>query len=271
MDAGPLIPDGTVNLSTVGDLDPLVLGLWGARADRIWFAGGARARNGRLLARLDSGQIRRIPTPPGQSLWWVWGADEDTLYACGETGTMLASTAGVWRTQPTGLAPQTTLWGVWGANRADIWAVGGSISLGADKAILIRSQGDGRWTRIQDPAFPSDANFFKVWGSGPDDVHIVGEGGVAVHWNGERFTRTDAPTEATLFTVRGQPGGPVIAVGGVETGVAFRWSGTAWVEDDLPVGVPALNGVYVRTDGTAVAVGARGLKKQSFRASYARA
>ncbi|MEZ4469167.1 MAG: hypothetical protein R3F43_33200, partial [bacterium] len=101
-------------------------------------------------------------------------------------------------------------------------------------------------------------NLYKVWGTGPDDVHLVGEGGVALHWDGQRFTRLDADTAEVLFTVHGQPGGPVLAVGGLTAGVVRRLDAGRWVDDGAPA-APPLNGDFVRPDGTALVTGARGI------------
>jgi hypothetical protein len=48
-------------------------------------------------------------------------------------------------------------------------------------------------------------------------------------------------------------------VGGLSSAVALRWRGDGWQPEALPEGVPALSGVFVRLDGTAVAAGSRGV------------
>ena len=101
-------------------------------------------------------------------------------------------------------------------------------------------------------------NLYKVWGTGPDDVHLVGEGGIALRWDGTQFTRIDTETREILFTVHGRANGPILAVGGLSESIVRRFDGTAWVDDGAPAAVP-LNGVYVRPDGSAWVSGARGL------------
>jgi hypothetical protein len=128
---------------------------------------------------------------------------------------------------------------------------------GGPKGVVLRSAGDGHWRRVDDPALPADLNLYKVWGDGPDDVFIVGEGGLTVRWDGTSFRRVQAPVPDLLFTVSGRPGGPVLAVGGIDDGHVVRWDGGAWVDDEPPA-VPALSGVFVQADGSARVVGARG-------------
>ncbi|MEZ4465337.1 MAG: hypothetical protein R3F43_12885 [bacterium] len=89
--------------------------------------------------------------------------------------------------------------------------------------MVLRSTGTAP-RRILDPALPwripddefAGLNLYNL-GRGPDDVHLVGEGvGAPPGWL--RFTRLDADTAEVLFTVHGQPGGPVLAVGGPDGG-----------------------------------------------------
>lgn len=249
-DAAPLV-------AVPGDLRPLVLGVWGAAADAVWFVGGQPGPYGRLVARFDGAAVARENAPPGPGLWWVFGLDAERVWACGQGGVILARRGDRWVEEPSGLPDTTVLWGLWASGSDDLWAVGGSTVPGGPKGVLLRSAGDGTWRPVEDPALPTDANLFKVWGSGPDDVHIVGDRGVALHWNGSAFRRVDTAEPELLFTVHGRVGGPVLTVGGTARGGVWRWA-EGWQPEALPEGTPGLNGVFVRADGTAIATGAFG-------------
>jgi len=97
-----------------------------------------------------------------------------------------------------------------------------------------------------------------VWGRADNDVFFVGEAGVILHWDGAAFTREKSGIESLLFTVHGGPNGPVLAVGGTTDGVILRWSDSGWLREATPENIPPLSGIFVRPDGTAVAVGDRG-------------
>jgi hypothetical protein len=64
-----------------------------------------------------------------------------------------------------------------------------------------------------------------VGGSSPADVWLVGDGGVARHWNGTSLVVRDAPG-APDFAWVDAAGGTVTAL--ARNGVVWRWSGTTW-------------------------------------------
>jgi hypothetical protein len=258
VDARTPLPDAAPEAATWGEvtLGPLVLSAWGPSPNEVFFAGGSPV-NGGFIGRLVGDHIEAEDIPPGPALWWVWGADRDSVRAAGEGGRLLRRTSDGWVAESTGLSDRAQLWGGFSPTPDDHWAVGGAVRRGGEKGIVLRKRGDGPWALVTDPAFPTETNLFKVWGTGPDDVHLVGEAGVAIHWDGRAFKRFATPDPELLFTVHGRAGGPVLAVGGVTAGRVLRLEGEAWVDDGAPA-VPALNGVFVRPDGSALMSGTNG-------------
>ncbi len=237
----------------VVEVMPVVLAAWDS-GERLYFAGGEPGPAGGLLAYTEDGVLHRAQVPPGPALWWVWGISDDLVWSCGAGGRILALRDGRWVEESTGLPEGAVLWGLWGSGPRNLWAVGGSPRPDGPKGIVMRSQGDGVWYRVQDGSLPDDVNLFKVWGASRDEVHIVGERGVAVLHEPSGYHRVHTGVDDQLTTVHGTPGGAVYAVGGLRAGVALRWSGAAWV-DVSPRDTPPLSGIYVREDGVAIAVG----------------
>jgi hypothetical protein len=72
-----------------------------------------------------------------------------------------------------------------------------------------------------------------VWGSGPNDVWVVGLsrdngfGGTAFHWDGAAWRRGDVGTVPPLVAVSGQGADDVWAVG--DHGGVARWNGSIWL------------------------------------------
>lgn len=270
----PPIIDGLIS---VAETEPAWLGVWGDGA--TIFAAGGTADRGRI-ARIEGDALTYEATPDGPHLWWIFGADGDHLWAVGADGRILRRGAdATWAAEASDAPPNTVLWGVWGSSATDLWAVGGTDRPSGPRGVVLRSAGDGQWTRVIDPALPLEdpadefagLNIYKVWGTGPDDVHLVGEGGLALHWDGARFSQLDTDTREILFTVHGRAGGPILAVGGLSGSVVRRFDGEAWIDDGAPAAVP-LNGVFVRPDGSAWVSGARGLlMRRSPEGTWARA
>ncbi len=85
---------------------------------------------------------------------------------------------------------------------------------------------------VTDPTFPeppvppASIWFLGVWGSGPDDIFVVGQPGLIFHWNGTGWQQEESGTTAPLTDVWGDGAGTVYATG--HGGVILRRSGGIW-------------------------------------------
>lgn len=139
-----------------------------------------------------------VPLNPPANIFLVngaWGrADDDFWIAVrsGSTGGGLHHWAGAWVTS---LPAPAQLMAVWGAPGGEVWAVGL-----ASQIWHVRL--DGGVETLDAGAMTS---WNAVWGTSDDDVFIVGGAnlrGVATHWDGRAFTRTDVSSRA-LFALHG--------------------------------------------------------------------
>ncbi len=111
----------------------------------------------------------------------VYVADSYEAFAVGDNGTILHSDGPEWTQMLSGT--RVRLSAVWGSDSENVYAVG-------EEATLLHW--DGRsWSpiRLEHPDFPERPFFavlHDVWGSGPDDVHIVGD--VHVRFDGRTWT-----------------------------------------------------------------------------------
>jgi hypothetical protein len=111
--------------------------------------------------------------------------------------------------------------------------------------------------------------YFKVWGTAPNDVWIVGTPGIMLHYDGSAFERVDPGVFDPLFTVNASPSGSAYAVvGGTDLGVLLeRTDMGSWSKVVLPQGTPLLTGVCL-TDGGGFATGAQGTVLSRVRGSW---
>ena len=239
--------------------DYAFLSLWESPSS-LYVVGGNLSTDGGRVGRLRDRGYEEVETPAGPLLWWVHGVDDQNIWVVGEQGRILKKHGDQWRDESID-DEKLVLWGVWAVNAYDVWAVGGSVRRGGPKGVILRSNGDGQWRTITDPTLPDDLNLYKVWAANERSVYIVGEGGVTLHYNGERFRRIDVGVQDLLFTLDGyvtEDEPQVLAVGGANEALVFRREpGGTWTPERIPSG-PGLNGVAVINSKLAVAVGHRG-------------
>ncbi|MBX3205290.1 MAG: hypothetical protein KF764_09485 [Labilithrix sp.] len=147
------------------------------------------------------------------------------------------------------LADDFAIRGFWASGAADVWAVGGVFGTPVNRAgrafHTTGPSGAPVWTEVDTQ---SSASLSAVWGSGPNDVWIVGDRGTVRHWtNGpvKRWEIVAVPTDRDLHAVWGSGANDLWVVG--DFGTVLRYDGVEWRAADavFPVGVtPHLRGVW---------------------------
>lgn len=243
----------------VGDDVGTFLSVWGPAADDLFAVGGQvdpdRTLTRGAMAHFDGSTWSPVALPDGTaSLNWIYGVGERRVVV-GDFGTVL------WRDGDEGewtegsCATVLPLWGTWGAATDDIWAVGGD---GFNKDPVLCHFDGAAWSAVElpEPSVETHA-LFKVWGSGPDNVFAVGDGGWIVHYDGTVWSEQASGTESDLISLWGSGPDDIVAVGGRSQGTLSRWDGTGWTATTLD-GVAGLNGVWMDAAGDAVVAGTFG-------------
>jgi hypothetical protein len=186
---------------------------------------------------------------------WTIGFSQNSLTIVGKDGTILNWDGALWtqQTSPT----SETLWGVWGSAKDDLWAVGGNGD-DSSEAVLIHYNGT-TWEKVTLPQLQKENvfAFFKVWGTGANNVYVVGQHGVVLHWNGTDWLEEDTGTDQDLISIWGTDPDHIAAIGGRGNGVISTWNGSNWQTQSLSP-QPGLNGVWMGSDLVVHACGARG-------------
>jgi len=221
----------------------------------VWVVGGQPAGDtgGPAVLKYEGGAWSRLDPGLDQQLWWVHVFDSGAAIVVGDRGAAAMFDGKSWTKLDTGV-PGTTLYGAWGTSPSDLWVVGGpsqaAPSAEREGDVVLHYDGTA-FKRVTIQALvdkPSSAgkNIFKVWGASASEVFIVGDSGLALHFDGTDWQRKDTTiTSGPLFTVAGRSASDVYAVGGLLDGIFLHYDGTSWERIDLPLDAPqAIQGVW---------------------------
>ena len=166
-------------------------GVWSiatTRPDEAWGTKLGSERVGRIFLQTPDGgdpdapaswMIEEHDSRTSKYLFGVWG-NEEVVWLVGEGGTLRRMKRENVATRVFEIVPSpvtTTLRGVYGIATNDVWAVG-------DDATVVHWDGSA-WTRVATPfdAATDKPTLVSVWGSGPKDVWIGGNG-IMLHFQG---------------------------------------------------------------------------------------
>lgn len=266
---------GTKNIWVVGDqgtvlrnegngwttVDPGVLAafrtIWGASATDIWIAGG-----GGKIARFDGTQWADLSTADENDWFSIW-AIKDLAIVAGDKGVILQKKGtGEWTEMrnPFAPAPITSLWGDGAKN---VYAAGNGFVLHYD------GNAEGDWEVFATVAVST--TWRGVCGSGPDNVILVGAGGVAMRYNGGSWAilpiEPDMSAEGEPIPVVDQLYGcwassPEKAWAVGENGLVVELDGGAFVRSPNDYNI-SLRNVYAAAEDLIIAIGIEGFVSMS--------
>lgn len=239
-------------------LDRVPLCVWGSAPDDVWVGGGGLKSVAKtLLLHGPPEALTEVPLPYGATIWWIHGVGADDAWAVGEHGLALHWDGATWT--PTDARTTATLYGVYAAAPGDVWAVGGDPTGHEPDDVLLHFDGI-KWAPVAPPSLYG-VTYFKVWGSSATDVHVVGQAGRALHYDGASWAEVPSGTDTTIFTVHGAAPDRAFAIGGPPA-TLLQWDRAgAW----QPVAVPpemsgTMTGVFADASGVVFVTGERGQK-----------
>jgi hypothetical protein len=288
------------------DLEGALLSVWGTSASDVWTVGSdSRDGQGPLVLHFDGTSWERVLTGQTGDLWWVFGFDTGELFLGGEGGTILRKDGDNFVRMPTpSTSTVFGIWGaspdaVWavggqtgGASGAFAWRLDGDEWTAAEGFPADLPRGDALWKVFGQG--PDD-----VWmvGTGGKTLHYDGdsltegftghaESLFTVHSNGRRFAAVGGFASGLILErdVAAAPDSSwtdvspkdALALSGVclsDTGgyavgqfgyIAARSAGGWHAEDtgfERDFGTRGLHSVWIDPDGGAWAVGGQVLEE----------
>jgi len=228
-------------------------GIWGSDDDDIHVVGADG-----LILHFDGRTWTRQESGTDATLSGIWGSGPDDIYAVGQAGTVLHYDGERWQSQA--FNPSLHMVSVWGRGPSEVYVVafpgriyrydgtgwdllnadtplptvrrvwappGGDLLAYGFSRVIHRFDGDTwqPWLTVPDGAGP--VTIHDIWGPNARDLHLVGDGGLVAHYDGEGL-KLEEPTSVRfrqLLAVAGFDGDRVFAVG--EQGALLeRRSGT---------------------------------------------
>ena len=168
--------------------------------------GDALDGTGPLVLHFDGETWEQIPTGQTDgNLWWVFGFEGGPMYVGGDGGVILRYENGAFSPMETpGVDTVFGIWGatpddVWAVGGASASSSGFAWRLSADGSAWEEepslpvevAEGSAIW---------------KVYGTATDDAWLVGSNGVALHWDGSALSPGETGVGTSLFTVHEQGG-----------------------------------------------------------------
>jgi hypothetical protein len=240
-------------------LEPALLCVWGTASDHVFAVGGPRGNGGpSAVLRYDGHLWRDLSSSlaPGhtETFWWAHGTSPGDVWLVGENGRITHYDGNVFTEYVSGTT--ATLYGVWANATDDVWAVGGTPEGGTSQPNDVVVHFDGvAWSPSPLPQMLGRA-FFKVWGTGADNLYIVGEAATIWHRTGATWALEMNPAKRNLTTVAGCSSSELYAVGGRDV---LRSDGTTWTSVNVSL-TNDVSGVACARPGNVVIVGSGGLK-----------
>jgi hypothetical protein len=255
-DAPPLVTSDATSWAFVARSESAALiGVHGTASNDVWVS-GADDGKGPVVLHFDGDTWERLETGVRGDLWWVHAVEDGPVFFGGSDALLLRYRSGAFERLHTPGLGKHTVFGVWSAGPDDVYVVG---SAAGRNGFIWHYDGE-RFTDVPLPAdMPVDAardtpGLFKVWGSSPSDVWVVGASGVVLHGAArEGFEVVRSGGQEILFTVHAS-GDQVAVVGGTSDGFVLE-GGLGGLSEHTPSGAPLLQGVCVAKDGTVWAVG----------------
>ncbi len=210
------------------DLPEGLINVWGRSASDVYVV-GSDAGAGPIVLRYDGERWSRLETGERGDLWWVNGREEGAIYMGGSRGMILRYDGAGFERMPTPddgtvfgiwVAAEDDVWAVGGyGDRAGFaWRYDGA-AWSAIEVPELQNRGLFKvWGTAAD----------DVWIVGAAD-EAAGLSAALYHWDGAALTAVESGVGKTLFTVH-LAGDRAAAAGGAGSAAMIEREGGAWVD-----------------------------------------
>ncbi len=162
----------------------------------------------------------------------IWGSGANDIFVVGDNGRIVRFNGSAWVVMSSGTdRPFSSVWGSSNSNvLATVYQYTGSVYGGWDTYGEVDRYDGAAWAYMSGTM---GVPCTRVWGSGPNDIFVVGEFGLIRRYNGAGWTIMDSGTDSHLQGVWGSGPNNVYAVGydpDTGSGLVLRYNGSVWAQ-----------------------------------------
>ena len=215
---------------------------------------------GAVDMRAGSGWQPMIRGDQNDAWYGIWGTASDDVYIVGANGKISHFDGQQWSAMQSGTAQNLLDVTGWGDQ---LIAVGPNVAIAFD---------GGAWKPMSGDVSGRSLN--RVWGSGPNDVFVVGEQGVLMHYDGSTWSEVESGVQANLNDIWGYSAENIYVVGDMEVffgptrysaATILHFDGVAWSRMESRY-IEALRAVWGNSPHDVFALGWRALARYDGRA-----
>ncbi|OFX88892.1 MAG: hypothetical protein A2W99_05355 [Bacteroidetes bacterium GWF2_33_16] len=187
---------------------------------------------------------KSVETPYGS-----WAYDSDFIFAGGWAGIYYIYNGNNWLVHD---IPNSFISGVYGFDKKNIWAT-------THKGGLYKFIDENNYSNYEMVLSNVPLDFEDIWGIDSNNIYIVGEKGIIIHYDGTEWSRlNDIPIKQTLNSIWGSTEDNIFVVG--DWGTILHFNGSNWSLQESPTkenlfdiwGVNGTNIYAVGNNGTII-------------------
>ena len=233
--------------------------VWASGPNDVWIVGASTSLYYALALHWNGTAWTSTNIAANQDLNGIHGLSANEVYAVGDNDPIIGGPGELWKWNGSQWSRMSNsqngqLWRVWAVSSTEIWIAGFG-------ATLIRHSGSSANFVSLSSIGAGSSDFRHLWGTGSNNLFLVGENGFAAYYNGSMWSRmTQSATTSTLYAVQGT----------TATGTVYALGNSGWLLSSdppyttfAPLATPPqvttdLRELAIAPDGSAWVVGLNG-------------
>jgi hypothetical protein len=211
-----LLWDGAAWKEVSNGVDTVLVNMWASGPTDVWAVGVDMTGESAYIRRWNGTKWEGQDIPGSSSLWGVTGTGPEDVWLVGNNqggeGVVLHGNGKHFDAIGYKGPPARA---VWCAAPKDVWVAPGQGSI-------------QHWDGATWKETASQGSWFRLGGSGADDVWAAGLDGVTLHFHGGNWTPQPTGAKQIIWSIWAPTPGAAWAVG--NGGTLLRWDGSAWVK-----------------------------------------